>query len=115
VLYLDVSKVDLVLYLGYVWEARGGTNSPHAGEVRATRAPLGVSDAGAVERCGPICGQAKQREKTDCSRGRLSEQLGACSAATLNFLATWLIHVIDYHSLRDHRWAFFMLEKLRKG
>jgi hypothetical protein len=34
-LYLDVSKINLVLHMGCMWEARGGAGNPRAGNVRA--------------------------------------------------------------------------------
>ena len=55
VLYLNVSKVDRVLHMGYAWEAGEGASGPRVGDVWAARAP---------------CGRRKWDTKMDCIHRR---------------------------------------------
>ena len=93
VLYLDVSKVDQVLHMGFMWEVGGGASGPP----RATRAPVWAwvmqawsSDVRAARAASPRVG-ARNEGETDCSRGRPNGRLRASGAQLINTRVTKIL------------------------
>jgi hypothetical protein len=48
-LHMDISKVNQVLYMGCMWEAREGTSSPCADDIGWRSPRMGMDDAGVAE------------------------------------------------------------------
>jgi hypothetical protein len=49
VLHMDVSKVNRVLYMGCMWEARESTSGPCVDDIGWRSPRVGMGDAGAAE------------------------------------------------------------------
>jgi hypothetical protein len=66
VLYVNVSKVDRVLRMGYAWEAGGDASSPRAGDIRRRGPRMATRDVGEqrLATTGPCMDARKQTAAT---------------------------------------------------